>query len=99
MRYPPERTAMWLGDHLDRLGLTQAELAERAGFTAADISRYKSQKQRPRVEHLERFAEALEVDVLEVLIGLGAIDPDAVTTPVVTRKVNAKSSRVKWTRS
>ena len=50
--------------------------------TAADISRYKRQKQYPHSENLERMAVALEVDVLTLLIGLGAIDGKAVTSKV-----------------
>jgi hypothetical protein len=37
---------------------------------------------------------AMEIDVLTLLIGLGAIDPDAVTTP----KVLPNKKTIKWTK-
>lgn len=98
MRYTPAQTEEFFLQRLDILGITQAELGIRAGFTAADISRYKQQKQRPRIEHIEQLALALELDVIAVMIGLGAIDPDAVTTPTVVSKAKGKASRIKWSR-
>jgi transcriptional regulator with XRE-family HTH domain len=63
-------------------------------MSAADVSRYKQHKQRPRIDQVERLAAALEVDVLEVLIGLGAIDPSAKTTPEV--KKSKRSASASW---
>lgn len=96
MRNNASQTEKFFADQLEVLGLTQAELAERAGFTPADISRYKSQKQRPRIEHIEQLAEALEVSVLEVMVGIGAIDPAQLSKPVVTRNSKGKVRSIKW---
>lgn len=98
MRNTPKQTEDFFLERLDFLGITQAELGVRAGFTAADISRYKQQKQRPRIEHIEQLALALELDVLTVMIGLGAIDPEAITTPTVVKKAKGKAARIKWSR-
>ena len=98
MRYTPRQTEKFFIERLEALEITQAELGIRAGFTAADISRYKQQKQRPRIEHIEQLALALELDVLTVMIGLGAIDPDAVTTPTVVKAPRGKSGKIKWNR-
>ena len=92
MKMSPEQTAAWFVQHLAKLNLNQNEFAERAGITAADVSKYKQQKQRPRVEHLDRLALALEIDVLTLLVALGAIDPDHVTTPTLSKN----NRRVRW---
>lgn len=91
------QTAEWLAARLEELGLTQEELAARAGVTAPDISRYKNHKQRPRIDQVEKIASALEVNVMDMLIGLGAIDPDAETTPRIAK--GERLSTVKWVRS
>lgn len=94
MKLTAEQTAIWLKERLDSMGLTQEEFAEKTGISAGDVSRYKNHKQRPRIDQVERLAAALEVDVVEMLIGLGAIDPKAKTTPKVTR--GGRNSSVKW---
>lgn len=98
MRFTAKQTEKFFHDQLEVLGLTQAELGARVGFTPADISRYKSQKQRPRIEHIERLATALELDVLSVMIGLGAIDPDGVTTPKIVKSSKGKVRSINWKR-
>lgn len=96
MKLSPVQTAQWLGERLSYLGLTQEELAERAGITPADVSRYKNHKQRPRIDQVEKLAAALEVNVMDMLIGLGAIDAKADTTPKIAK--GEKLSTVKWTK-
>lgn len=98
MKYTPEQTDKFFRDRLEVLGITQAELAERAGFTPADISRYKSQRQRPRIENIEALAEALELDVLTVMIGLGAINPQGLATPKVVAHSKGKITKITWPR-
>ena len=96
MRYTAKQTEKFFIEQLEFLGITQAELGERAGFTPADISRYKSQKQRPRIEHIEQLAIALELDVISVMIGLGALDPQGLATPKVDRASKGKVRSIKW---
>lgn len=94
MKLTSDQTALWLASRLEILALSQEELAIKAGISAADVSRYKQHKQRPRIDQVEKLAAALEVDVIEVLIGLGAIDPRAETTPKVTG--SKRSRTVQW---
>lgn len=94
MKKTPEETSAWFAHRLKELGLTQEQFAEVSGFAAADVSRYKNQKQRPRVEQIERFAFALQIDIVSLLIGLGAVDPVAVTTPTIA---SGKKS-ITWSR-
>lgn len=49
-------------------GLSQRELAERAGMAAAQLSRYETGRSRPRAEALASLARALETP-LKVLLG------------------------------
>lgn len=93
MKLTSDQTAAWLASRLEILGLSQEELATRAGIAAADVSRYKQHKQRPRIDQVEKLAAALGVDVVEVLIGLGAIDPKAETTPQIK---GSKSRTAHW---
>lgn len=94
MRKNAVQTGEWFQSRLDALGLTQTQFSERSGITQADVSRYKSQKQFPRITQLDVLAEALDCNVVELLIGLGAIDPDAPTTPKFSK--GKRFGRVKW---
>ncbi len=44
-----------------KAGLTQAQLAERAGMTSSVIARYEAGKSMPRAKAIERLAVALEI--------------------------------------
>lgn len=61
---------MTLGQRIQRLrrekGWTQRELEQRAGIENRNLTRYESDKVRPRVESLTKIAEALEVSVDEL---------------------------------
>lgn len=48
-------------------GLTQAQLAERIGKTQADVSRIEIPTVAPRPKTLRKIADALHVDVRELL--------------------------------
>ena len=92
MKFTPAQTERFFMGRLKELGITQTELGIKGGFTSADISNYKQQKQRPRVEAVERLALALEVDVITLLIGLGAIDTKNAIRPAPVRKSRTKES-------
>lgn len=52
----------------EKSGLTQAQLAERAGMTAAAVSHFETGSRRPSFENLLRLAEALRVST-DYLLG------------------------------
>lgn len=61
---------MTLGQRIKQLrkerGWTQRELEQRAGLENRNLTRYESDKVRPRLESLTKIAEALEVSVDEL---------------------------------
>jgi transcriptional regulator with XRE-family HTH domain len=65
--YEEARAALLLGqmvfDRRTELGLTQAELAERAGMTQPQLSRLESGGATPTVPLLARLAAALDADL------------------------------------
>lgn len=92
MKFTSEQTSKWFGERLEFLGINQVQLGDRAGIDESDISRYKSQKGRPRIELVDRLADALEVDIIALLIALGAVEADAKTTPrIIEGKKNSKT--------
>lgn len=78
-----EQTADWITSRLEALGMNQEELAAAAGIAPANLSRYKRHIQRPGIDQVQRLALALGVDVVTMLVELGAIDPDAESTPQI----------------
>lgn len=91
----PEQSVAWLRSRMDELELASLEeVAERCGSDKGNISRVFHQKQRPRVDALEPWAAGLEISVYELLVRIGAVDPDTIEPPVVRRK-NGKSV-FKW---
>jgi transcriptional regulator with XRE-family HTH domain len=75
IRNPRERAvAFWLaaiGENVltyrETAGLTQKELAERAGLSASYVSRIERGKANPRLLALDRLAQALGANVAELL--------------------------------
>jgi transcriptional regulator with XRE-family HTH domain len=94
MKFTADQTSQWIGLRLEFLGINQEQLGKKAGIAESEISRYKAQKARPRVELLDRMADALEIDIISLLIALGAIDADAKTTPKIIE--GKKNSKVIW---
>ena len=94
MKYNAKQTEAFFLSRYEELGMTQTEIAKKSGITESDMSRYKNQKGRPRLEQLERLAEALEVDVLTLMIGLGALDPKGPAMPKVVKE--GKNTKVIW---
>ena len=71
---------------MDDLDITSLEeLASRSASDKGNLSRIFRQQQRPRVDALEPLAAGLEVSVYELLVRIGAVDPDTDTPPVVKR--------------
>ncbi|MCB9764543.1 MAG: helix-turn-helix transcriptional regulator [Alphaproteobacteria bacterium] len=67
---------MTLADRLGRrilllrheLGLSQAELARRAGMKATEISRYETGATLPTLPTVARLADALQVELAELVV-------------------------------
>lgn len=94
MKFTAEQTHKWFGERLEFLGINQEQLSKKAGIAESDVSRYRSQKGRPRIELIDRLAEALEVDIIALLIALGAVEADGKTTPRIIE--GKKNSKVIW---
>lgn len=94
MKFTPSETEKWFAERLAHFGLNQEQFAQKAGLSDSDISRYKAQKAHPRLHIIEPLAAAFEVDVLTLLIVLGAIDPDGGGTPRLVK--GQKNSKVVW---
>ena len=62
---------MTIGDRIKAArkdkGLTQKQLEELCGINAANIRKYESGRQNPKIETIKRIANALGVDVYELL--------------------------------
>lgn len=86
MRATPAQSNAWLRSRMATLGISSLdELAGRSGSDKGNISRIFRQQQRPRVDALEPLSAGLEVSVYELLVRIGAVDPDEDTPPVVRR--------------
>jgi len=86
MHATPEQSAAWLRFRMAELGITSLEeLAERCGSDKGNLSRIFRQQQRPRVDALEPLATGLHVGVYEILVRIGAVDPENDIPPVVTK--------------
>lgn len=49
-------------------GLTQVELATKAGLSAATITNYENGKRSPKLKDLEKIAKALGLDICELFL-------------------------------
>lgn len=82
----PDQSVAWLRFRMAELGIASLEeLADLCGSDKGNLSRIFRQQQRPRVDALEPLAAGLQVGVYEVLVRIGAVDPDEDTPPVVTK--------------
>jgi transcriptional regulator with XRE-family HTH domain len=87
MHATPEQSVAWLRARMDDLGVASLdELAERCGSDKGNLSRIFRQQQRPRVDALEPLAIGLEISVYELLVRIGAVDPEDDTPPAVSRR-------------
>ncbi len=48
-------------------GLTQEQLAQKAGITASSVSNYENHKREPRIRALKQIAKALECSLYDLL--------------------------------
>jgi transcriptional regulator with XRE-family HTH domain len=95
MRATPEQSQAWLYARMDDLGIASlSELADRCASDKGNLSRIFRQVQSPRVDSLENLAAGLEVGVYEVLVRIGAVDPENDTPPVVSRR--GQTVRFTW---
>ena len=86
----PEQSAAWLKDRMAYLDIASLdELADLAGTDKGNLSRIFRQLQSPRVDALEPLASALEVSVYELLVRIGAVDPERNDIPQVTKSKKA----------
>lgn len=86
----PQQSAAWLQSRMLELEIASLhDLAERAGTDKGNLSRIFRQLQRPRVDALEPLAAALEINVYELLVRIGAVDPDRHDIPGTAREEQA----------
>ena len=87
MHATPEQSFAWLRARMVDLKVASLEeLAARCGSDKGNISRIFHQQQRPRVDALEPLALGLEISVYELLVRIGAVDPEDDQPPVVSRR-------------
>jgi len=87
MRATLEQSQAWLHARMRELDISSlAELGEICGSDRGNLSRIFRQQQQPRVDALEGLARGLDVSVYELLVRIGAVDPDADAHPVVDRR-------------
>ena len=95
MHASPKQSSDWLRFRMEELDIASLEeLAELCGSDKGNLSRIFRQQQRPRVDALEPLAIGLDVSVYELLVRIGAVDPDDDTPPVVRRQ--GQKVRFSW---
>jgi len=72
----------WLRSRMAELEIASLdELASRCESDKGNLSRIFRQQQRPRVDALEPLAAGLQVSIYELLVRIGAVDPDDTRLP------------------
>lgn len=66
-----------------KAGMTQKEIAEKAGTATGTIQQYELGKRQPRLAQLQRIAAALGVPVQELVEDWSAMDPEDVKDAIV----------------
>lgn len=86
----PEESVAWLKLRMQDLGIPNLDrLADLARTDKGNVSRIFRQIQRPRVDALEPLAAALDVNVYELLVRIGAVDPDRTDIPRISHSGSA----------
>ena len=73
-----ERFARRLKELRAERGMTQAELAEKAGVTTTYVSKLENAGAAPGIDLVEKLATALGVGLAELILGESPADADAV---------------------
>ena len=95
MRATPEQSHAWLQARMDELGIRSlADMARRCGSDKGNLSRIFRQIQSPRADALAELAAGLEISTYELLVRIGAVDPDLDIAPGPTGK--GKSVAFRW---
>lgn len=67
----------------EKMGLQQNQLAEKAGISPAALSLIENgERKRPTLVVLRKLATALEIDVVELMVNGGLIDPEEASTEI-----------------
>lgn len=86
MRATPEQSHAWLRYRMQEIGVESLrELAVICRSDKGNISRIFHQQQVPRVDAIEPLAIGLQVSVYELLVRVGAVDPNDDEAPTVNR--------------
>jgi len=64
---PVERVAMRLKEWRERRGMTQEQLAKKAGISRGFLARLETARHDPKLSTLEKLARALKVDIAKLL--------------------------------
>ena len=64
---PVERVAMRVKEWRERRGLTQEQLADKAGISRGFLARLETARHDPKLSTLEKISKALKVDVAKLL--------------------------------
>jgi len=64
---PVERMAMRLKQWRERRGMTQEQLATKAGLSRGFLARLETARHDPKLSTLEKLAKALKVDIAKLL--------------------------------
>jgi transcriptional regulator with XRE-family HTH domain len=64
---PLERVAMRVKEWRERRGMTQEQLAAKAGISRGYLARLETARQDPKLSTLEKLAKALKVDIAKLL--------------------------------
>ena len=64
---PVERVAMRLKEWRERRGMTEKQLATKAGISRGYLARLETARQDPKLSTLEKLAKALKVDSAKLL--------------------------------
>lgn len=98
MHATPEQSFAWLRARMVELNIASLEeLADSCGSDKGNISRIFHQQQRPRVDALEPLALGLEINVYELLVRIGAVDPEDAKPP--TTRQQGQDFRFSWPNS
>jgi len=84
MRASPEQSHAWLHQRMREIGVQSlSELAVICRSDKGNISRIFHLQQVPRVDAIEPLAIGLQVSVYELLVRVGAVDPNEDNPPTV----------------